>query len=779
MISYPPFFGRPNPMVQSFPPPPPPPPPPAPPPATSALRFGANLPAVVYYEPLSEMYRNLLEGANGFDSLVSGSAPINASDGFPTTDFKTVPQSFMGTSTSRGRIKGDVSSITFAGGAVTLDAYDAGTNTRTFTIAHTVSGEWGYMTFNGTKRTAGGTPGEGIQELILLRPGDTNFATVSDRSQLFTTQYITHLRNFAGPLRAMDFFSTNNNVATRAAIDRATIVNSRTNTCYLNSTTSPQTEGLMGRPDEDLVALCEQAVMDAWVCIPIGATDPYVAAQAARFLAGLTQSQKIYVELGNELWNNSFNASTYTRHAVCDEMSGYYDYDATGSDPYKIVAFVGNAGTSVTIEVPASRPHGYVLGDNIWTYPGQYQVTNVASTTIFTINLPGFTGSSPRNSSFSMMKQTATSMRRGSNFGDDPVYSVYELAYRWIERRVTQVSDIWRTVFGDLAMGPRVRIIFADQIGYYPADAQGYFDDMAALFPARAVNQYVWGLAGAPYCGYATISPTDSNPAITEADYIANMGLYITSGMASGWWERRLCTCAIYGLVSICYEGGPDSFGDAGATNNLKKNAGNFDATMQAFYAEYLNRWYRLGGQDFVWYHGGFQAAVSNSPYGCWAVATYTGDTTTAKMAAIIARLAAGLPAITRNVATVGTQTDGRLMADHFQAPDVPSGNFPNLSDADTDYPHDGRGEWLVYSAIAQGLNLSFVYTCDDGTSGATLSVNGTTIGGTITFSGTPADQTTLKETSPQMASLRSGWNAIFLTRVGAGAARINALKWT
>lgn len=88
-----------------------------------------------------------------------------------------------------------------------------------------------------------------------------------------------------------------------------------------------------------------------------------------------------------------------------------------------------------------------------------------------------------------------------------------ELWVRWHALQTKRVSDIFRRVFGDGAMGNRVRILYEYQYDNYQATAsegllflERYFDNADGeqhVPDPRPVSAYLWGAGAATYYGSA------------------------------------------------------------------------------------------------------------------------------------------------------------------------------------------------------------------------------------------------------------------------------------
>ena len=64
--------------------------------------------------------------------------------------------------------------------------------------------------------------------------------------------------------------------------------------------------GALGAPYEVAIDLANESVSDLWLNIPIGADDHYVRELAGLTLERLDPNRRLYLELGNELWNFAY-----------------------------------------------------------------------------------------------------------------------------------------------------------------------------------------------------------------------------------------------------------------------------------------------------------------------------------------------------------------------------------------------------------------------------------------------------------------------------------------
>lgn len=115
--------------------------------------------------------------------------------------------------------------------------------------------------------------------------------------QMFNPAFLTDLQNFRA-IRFMDWLRTNNSTLSSWS-SRPLPSNAFWGT---NS----------GVPLEVCIDLANAVSADAWLNIPVTASDDYVT-QMAKLVAGeLGPTQKAYVELSNEVWNSMFTQNVYS-----------------------------------------------------------------------------------------------------------------------------------------------------------------------------------------------------------------------------------------------------------------------------------------------------------------------------------------------------------------------------------------------------------------------------------------------------------------------------------
>ena len=114
--------------------------------------------------------------------------------------------------------------------------------------------------------------------------------------QIFNPVFLELIRNFRA-LRFMDWFQTNGSTLSSWA--------ERPMPTYAYFGTSK------GVPLEVAVQLANEVSADAWMNVPVTADDNFIRQMATLVHNQLGSTQKIYVELSNEVWNSSFSQFEY------------------------------------------------------------------------------------------------------------------------------------------------------------------------------------------------------------------------------------------------------------------------------------------------------------------------------------------------------------------------------------------------------------------------------------------------------------------------------------
>ncbi|MBP9856039.1 MAG: hypothetical protein KBC48_01910 [Candidatus Pacebacteria bacterium] len=182
---------------------------------------------------------------------------------------------------------------------------------------------------------------------------------------------------------------------------------------------------------------------------------------------------------------------------------------------------------------------------------------------------------------------------------------------RWhTMKKIVEVSNIFRTVFGDAAMpgsssNPRIRPVYADQFANV-----GEVADVLAwgyrTYPQK-LNHYLYGLALAPY--YGSDGTGDTGTATQILGGVVNaingrMNAIMNAGGRGGTYIDFYSMAQSHSLKLLAYEGGTD-FGYT-TTNGLTKIALQYNAGMKDRTLGYLGQWSACGGELFTYYRYSF-----------------------------------------------------------------------------------------------------------------------------------------------------------------------------
>lgn len=309
-------------------------------------QLGMNLGAATLDYDTTRLYADLMRTARDFEQPAGGAVPVDE-QGWPRDDFRVVVWHGIDrmhgryTLTFQGRAQ---VSAEWIGATLSSPLYDAATNTTTLTLDVRDAGAAGLrLAFMGTQRTALSPPRSGVSAVKLMRPTFPGATTSEAPTALFHGPALQLLKRFR-VLRFMDFLATNSSQQ-REWRDRPL-------PSWPSFQRHVEKDGYgwqgSGGPLEHAVELANVAGADAWINIPVRASDdyvrkvalllkhgsdgvdPYPAPAAAPVHAPLRQELKIYVEYGNELWNSAGSifgdAFRYNQERAAAEV-------ASGSSP--------------------------------------------------------------------------------------------------------------------------------------------------------------------------------------------------------------------------------------------------------------------------------------------------------------------------------------------------------------------------------------------------------------------------------------------------------------
>ena len=224
-----------------------------------------------------------------------------------------------------------------------------------------------------------------------------------------------------------------------------------------------------------------------------------------------------------------------------------------------------------------------------------------------------------------------------SNLNSDGERNPYYLAWRRTARRGKEISDIFRSVFGEAAMIARVRPVLASHVARPIVLTQG-LEFIARVYgpPAR----YFYAAAGTTYFNIDNDTRTD----LTVDEIFAELPAQLEIGR-----QQQIAftaVCRRYKLKNVAYEGGPHLFGEASVDAKI---AANRDPRMKDMLLQNYRNWFSAGGALNVYYN----LASPWSKFGSWGL-TDVLEQDTPKHAAIAELLANPRPSARASVTTEG-----------------------------------------------------------------------------------------------------------------------------
>jgi hypothetical protein len=588
------------------------------------------------YADVIHMSRSFVNGPD-VNSKTAGPAPVDA-NGWPTSDFSFYVWAGIGQmhGTYTLSFKGQATVSGSPGGNINL-SYDPATNTSTGTFQYTNASPGALsMSFSGTKRNSSSASGSGVTSIKLMRPLTPGASQSYPSSTLFANPIKALISKFS-VVRFMDYLGTNANIQVNWS-DRALPSWASFNR---NPGGAYGWQGI-GGPWEHVIQLMNETGKDAWINIPIRATDAYIKNVALMFAYGsdgvnpytspqanpvyppLKANLKVYVEYSNEVWNSggAFTQFLDNCQAASDELANTS----------------GNSSLN---------------WDKSWN--------------------------------------NITFNRSGTNNGWH-----WYMCNRQTTKRSVEISNIFRSVFGDNTMGTRIRPVLMSQLGN-PGAVLGdetkmmldYYNNMSGNFVTtpHAPNYYFYGAGGSGYY----------NPAASVSTLDA---IYTDLGMTPAGFAPSLQgdagLVAAMGLKRVAYEGGPSLDKTGGARDAISAQAVN-DSRMTTTLVNMHNAWSNNGGELLVYYQatGDYQWGFTSDLY----------NLSTPKLQAIDA-----LNAVQHAPVTLGTAVPGSVAG---SAADTCSRGW-GCSPISDNFTADGsRVIWASYSFHSSGtaiwmVNLSF-----------------------------------------------------------------------
>ena len=569
--------------------------------------MGINIASPLDYEE-DRLYADVIKTSRAFVSGTNPNgttyAPVDA-NGWPTSDFSfnvwagidkmygTYTLTFTGQAT-----------VTANPGGIIPVTYNSTNNTSTggFVFTQTMDvGKSLSLTFTNTKLTSSSATGTGVTSIQFMRPTSMGATTSYPSGTLFNTPLQSLITKFS-TIRFMDYLATNWNpqvnwsdrpLPSTASFERCTGGTGMNVPGGLACNGGYGWEGT-GGPWEHVILIANMNNKDAWINIPVGATDAYITNLAKMFAYGsdgvspytspqssplyppLNANLNLYIEYSNELWNSTFPQMSTNCQLASDELA---------------------AG------VNSSGDPSYLNWDGAWN-GNVYNSTNTAS---------------------------------GS--------WNWTMCDRHTTERTVQISNIFRSVFGGAAMSSRIRPVLESQLGT-PGGALGnemqmmlnYYDNLApGSAPVSTPHPPGYYLYGAGGSAYYFPAQTDS----TLDAFFADLGSSFASDV-----QGDIPLVAAMGLKRVAYEGGP-SLDKLGNAVDAVAPLSIVDPRMKTALINFHNIWSANGG-DLLMY-------LSATGDYRWGFAQSIYDLSTQKLQAIDALNAAPKAAVTFGTSVPGS----------------------------------------------------------------------------------------------------------------------------
>lgn len=528
-------------------------------------------------------------------------------------------------------------------------SYDPATNKSSGTLNYPNRSRSHFvLNFTRTKRTRSRPAGSGVTKIRLMRPTTPGSGKAEPPSELFNPAIKAELSKFK-VVRFADFLATQWNAQTNWR-DRSL----PSWASYMRNPGGRFGWQGIGGPWEHVIRLSNELRVDPWINIPVNATDEYVRNVALMFAYG-SDGRDPYPRLQSEpvhppLASNLNLYVEYSNELWNSAFGQFHDNCKAASD-----------------ELVADR-NSQLNFDKSWN------------------GVPWIVGDPHQNPNFD-----------------------YEKCWRRIAKRGAEISNIFRSVFGDAAMGSRIRPVLMTQQnngqGTFLSAMKmifGYFGNGEGDFVSSShpPSYYFYGAGGSGYY----------NPPESVASLEA---LFSSSGMTPESWAPILRTDAALavamGLKRVCYEGGPSLDRTRGPRDLISAQAVN-DPRMTSTIVSMHDAWSSFGGDLFVYFQaaGDFQWGFTSNIY----------ELATAKLRAIdalnttpAARISYGAPipgSVAGNMPSV---------CSNYGCPPIPDSR--TLSAA------RGRDDiaWVAYSFLSDESHPRKVVVSVSRTSGARVAV--------------------------------------------------------
>jgi hypothetical protein len=270
------------------------------------------------------------------------------------------------------------------------------------------------------------------------------------------------------------------------------------------------------------------------------------------------------------------------------------------------IQLVNETDTDIWVNVPLKASNDYViqlanlLKNNL--EPGRRIYVEYSNEIWNTA--PGF---SQGNENHDLARAEVNAGGSPLNFGGET--NTWTWAWRRVGKRTKEISDQFRSVFGDSAMMTRVRPVLEWQQGNLNNTGSSALEmvDYLAWQSGRSVPYYIYGGGGSAY-----YNPDNESDSLT-IDNIWNSASFNVNNWLPGV-RTDMDFCALYGIRRVAYEGGP-SMDRTGHSESVKAAAWG-DARMKQLVIDHHNAWNQNGGDLLVYFEavGDYQWGFANDP---------------------------------------------------------------------------------------------------------------------------------------------------------------------
>jgi hypothetical protein len=701
--------------------------------AAAIFKMGGNLPAQADYVR-DEIFVNLLHNVRAFAATTdpySYTSVATDANGWPTVacalalpkrvpSVATVDYAFGADGDHHDATIGNASGFTWA----VAPTYNAGTGRTTGVLRSPANDDGQNQPYITLQRAA--------QFIEINRPGFPADKTAA----LINPAWITWGKTIASWVRSMDWEATNHDISTTSFASEPTA-----------ATRHVSSQGKFP------VSFAAQVAADMgnhglWTCFKTMGVDQYFTDKATYLRDNVSALIELIVELGNELWNPSFKQFFAILAAVATEVDGWHGYDfGDGTNTRRIVSIVR---TGNVLTVTTSAPHGYVANvTDLYVLSvgglngGPKRVTSTPTATTFTLADTGADSGNLVNGGSSVARLLNTDL----NTWDGAYDFLGSLHPRWVARRVCQLSDRLRAVFGDAAMMTRCNPVLMVQVGN---DASQHIAYVKNRLP-NPLKHYVRAIGNGKYVFFNSaespqpgITPVDlrnvdtynGNTPVLVTDYQAVLADAVRGAKIGNVSDQLAINARLEDVEVWKYEVGFDAnsvpLGQTNATTNHQKLTALFDAGAKNITKDFLREQMRLGVTRVGWYTmGAIDPAFTGEEQGWPIIDNLANASTSPRVQAIQEVLAEAHPGVQRNVvaATGTTVIDGRSTAGRFPT-DWP--NNATHTGASTDF-NSGDPAWNITFAAAQTKTLTIRTIASDTGRSFTVWWNGVQVGGTIT----------------------------------------------